>query len=50
MSQRHQVEWRWVKGHAGHSENERCDDLARQAAEAKPTQEDIGYIAQQKQD
>ncbi|MAW53226.1 MAG: ribonuclease HI [Geminicoccus sp.] len=28
---RHQVEWRWVKGHAGHAENERCDELARQA-------------------
>jgi ribonuclease HI len=27
----HQVEWHWVKGHAGHPENERCDELARQA-------------------
>ncbi|MAH88184.1 MAG: ribonuclease HI [Kiloniella sp.] len=26
---RHQVEWRWVKGHAGHPENERADELAR---------------------
>ena len=25
----HQVEWRWVKGHSGHVENERCDQLAR---------------------
>ncbi|MCF6266464.1 MAG: ribonuclease HI [Desulfuromusa sp.] len=25
----HQVEWVWVKGHAGHAENERCDELAR---------------------
>lgn len=25
---RHQLEWRWVKGHAGHSENERADRLA----------------------
>jgi ribonuclease HI len=24
------VEWRWVKGHAGHAENERADALARQ--------------------
>jgi ribonuclease HI len=24
-----QVEWRWVKGHAGHPENERADELAR---------------------
>ncbi|KLN62304.1 ribonuclease H [Kiloniella spongiae] len=26
----HDVEWRWVKGHAGHPENERADELARQ--------------------
>ena len=39
---RHQVEWRWVKGHAGHRENEMCDELARQAAE-NPTEDDIGY-------
>ena len=24
----HQIDWRWVKGHSGHSENERVDDLA----------------------
>jgi len=27
---RHQVDWRWVKGHAGHEFNERADALARQ--------------------
>ena len=27
---RHQVTWHWVKGHAGHVENERADELARQ--------------------
>jgi ribonuclease HI len=27
---RHNVEWRWVKGHAGHDENERADELARE--------------------
>lgn len=26
---RHDVEWRWIKGHAGHAENERADELAR---------------------
>ena len=26
---RHQVTWEWVKGHAGHPENERADELAR---------------------
>ena len=29
--QRHQIEWHWVKGHSGHPENERCDQLAREA-------------------
>ena len=26
---RHDVTWRWIKGHAGHAENERADELAR---------------------
>jgi ribonuclease HI len=26
---RHDVEWKWIKGHAGHDENERADELAR---------------------
>ncbi|EHR1013229.1 ribonuclease HI [Vibrio parahaemolyticus] len=39
---RHQVDWHWVKGHAGHRENEICDELARTAAE-NPTEEDTGY-------
>ncbi len=30
---RHEVEWHWVKGHAGHPENERADELARQGVE-----------------
>lgn len=30
---RHEVEWEWVKGHAGHAENERADRLAREALE-----------------
>ncbi len=30
----HDVNFHWVKGHAGHPENERVDDLARAAAEA----------------
>ncbi|MGJ3258243.1 MAG: ribonuclease HI [Rhodospirillales bacterium] len=28
----HEVDWHWVKGHAGHPENERADELARQGA------------------
>ncbi|WP_290885670.1 ribonuclease HI [Arenimonas sp.] len=32
-AQPHKVQWKWVKGHAGHVENERVDQLARAAAE-----------------
>lgn len=32
-SSSHRIEWKWVKGHAGHAENERVDALARRAAE-----------------
>ncbi len=31
---RHAVTWHWVKGHAGHPENERADELARAAIQA----------------
>ena len=30
--ERHEIRWVWVKGHAGHVENERCDELARSEA------------------
>ena len=30
----HEITWHWVKGHAGHPENERCDRLATAAADA----------------
>ncbi|MGC6516666.1 MAG: ribonuclease HI [Candidatus Puniceispirillaceae bacterium] len=33
--QPHDITWHWVKGHDGHDENERVDDLARLAAEAQ---------------
>ena len=35
---RHDIEWQWVKGHDGHRENERVDELARLAAEARQSQ------------
>tara|TARA_B100000315_G_C14327976_1_gene473926 strand:+ start:127 stop:573 length:447 start_codon:yes stop_codon:yes gene_type:complete len=31
--QRHQISWKWVKGHSGHPENERADELANKAIE-----------------
>lgn len=29
LNQKHEVTWHWLKGHAGHPENERADELAR---------------------
>ena len=43
LAQRHEVTWHWVKGHSGHPENERCDDLARVAAETDAHHDDTGY-------
>ncbi|MBE0503632.1 MAG: ribonuclease HI [Desulfuromonadales bacterium] len=34
LASKHQVHWEWVRGHAGHPFNERCDKLAKRAAEA----------------
>lgn len=30
---RHQIKWEWIKGHAGHAENEQADELARAGME-----------------
>ena len=38
----HEVSFHWVKGHAGNTENERCDQLAVTAAEGKDLLEDQG--------
>ena len=41
---KHEVEFSWVHGHAGHPENERCDTLATQAADATSSHiADVGY-------
>jgi ribonuclease HI len=31
LIEKHHVSWQWIKGHNGNTENERCDELARQA-------------------
>lgn len=31
LSNLHEIQWEWVKGHNGHPDNERCDQLAREA-------------------
>ena len=36
----HQVTWNWVKGHDGHPQNERCDELATTAADGDALIED----------
>ena len=39
----HDVTFQWIKGHSGHYENERCDDLANQAARGEDLPSDEGY-------
>ena len=39
----HEVTWVWVKGHAGHPENERCDELATRAADWAELLVDAGF-------
>ena len=39
----HVVQFRWVRGHAGEAENERCDNLAMQAARQPDLPPDLGY-------
>ncbi len=41
----HSVTFRWVKGHAGHPENERCDELATAAADGEGRIKDEGFQA-----
>lgn len=44
LCQKHTVEFNWIKGHAGHPENERCDFLARQKAAQPDLPPDPGYL------
>jgi len=50
LCQQHQVEFRWVKGHAKTSENTRCDELAVQAARQPNLAMDDGYIKETREE
>jgi ribonuclease HI len=43
LCERHQVQFVWIRGHAGHPENERCDALAVAAAQRPDLPPDVGY-------
>lgn len=43
LCDQHQVEFRWLRGHSGIAENERCDQLAVNAAKQPGLLEDTGY-------
>lgn len=45
----HKVKFHWVKGHAGHPENERCDVLATSIARTGPWLKDHAYIEIERQ-
>lgn len=40
---KHQVDFKWVKGHNNHPQNERCDQLAVMASQTKPLSVDVYY-------
>lgn len=42
---RHKIHWNWVKGHAGHPQNERCDELAKNAALGDGKIPDQGFVS-----
>ncbi|MBQ8838475.1 MAG: ribonuclease HI [Bacteroidales bacterium] len=51
LMKRHRVAFHWIKGHAGHPENERCDALAVAAgagavSAGKTLPPDVGYISE----
>ena len=41
LCEKHQVTFQWVRGHAGHPENERCDQLAVRALKSPNLSEDL---------
>ena len=47
LYRRHEVTFHWLKGHAGHPENERCDQLAVAAYRQPDLPADSGYIQEE---
>ena len=45
---KHQIRFHWVKGHANHPQNNRCDELATMAADQGPYLMDTQYELEQK--
>ena len=43
QNNRHDITFRWVRGHDGHKENERCDQLANAAAAGSSLTKDLGF-------
>ena len=50
VARRHRIAFHWIKGHAGHPENERCDALAVAARSLPSLPEDEGYLNETKTD
>ncbi len=46
LYKKHNVKFKWLKGHAGNPENERCDHLAVQSAELSKLLIDHGYLSE----
>lgn len=46
LAEIHQIDFKWVKGHAGNLENENCDRLAVAAAKTRDLPPDLGYEQQ----
>ena len=43
LCDQHKIKFNWVRGHSGNVENERCDQLALQAAQQEDLPPDLGY-------
>jgi ribonuclease HI len=43
LAAKHRIQFYWVRGHASNPHNNRCDELATQAADGNDLKEDVGY-------